>query len=222
MKVICPEHIKTIRIDRDWRAEVVVRQTLVFLHARGRLSLKDHCAVGQDTELANFVWTSNDAREVSRRQRRGTIVIGWEPRDPIVTCALYEHEYRWLAPGSHAASALCTEVGCELKTGIFRFEIVGPHEFEAAIAFERPRWRPVNTERKLVKYALKRLQTTDERLPIADGGRHVEWRVQNPPVGARFIVVVFRKYGVALLEDEIRKRSLVGRVRQLFGRLAST
>jgi hypothetical protein len=46
--------------------------------------------------------------------------------------------------------------------------------------------------------------------------------VQGPPVGARFIVAVFRKYGIALLEDELRKRSLVGRVRQLFGRLAST
>jgi hypothetical protein len=222
MKVICPEHVKTIRIDRDWRAEVMVRQTLVFLAAGGRGCLYDHCAVGPETELGDFVWTSDDGREVSRRRRGDTIVIGWEPRDPVVPYALYEHQYRWRTPGSHAAHALCTEVGCELKTGVFRFEIVGPHEFEAGIVFERPRWPIVNSQRKLVKYALKRLHATEERLPIADGGRRVEWKVLGPRVGTRFIVVVFRRYGIALLEDELRKRSLVGRARQLFGRLAST
>lgn len=223
MKLICPEHIKTIRFDPEWRAEVIVRQTLVFLNAGKRGCVHDYCGVTSDAEVDKFSWRSQDATEVGRRRRgRDTIVIDWQPRGPIVPFALYEHQYSWFPEGTLKTLTVCTELRCEMKTGLFQCEIIAPHEFEAAVVFERPRWRSLNSERKVIKYALKLLEGPSERPAIVDGGRRIEWKLLGPKVGARFILVVFRRHGVALTQDELQKSSLSGRARQLIGRLASS
>jgi hypothetical protein len=221
MKVICPVHVKTIRLDPEWRAEVVVRQTLVFLDARGRGLLHDACVVDPGTELEGFTWRSDDGKEIGRRRRgKDTIVIDWLPRDRVVPFVLYEHQYSWYPTGSQSTPALCIELHCDLKTGLFQCEIVAPHEFEAAVVLERPRWRFAKSERALIKSALKRLERPGERPAIVDGGRRIEWNLVGPKVGASFVLVLFRLHGIALWQDQIRKTSFFGRARQLVGRSA--
>lgn len=223
MKVICPQHIKTIRMDADWRAEVTVRQTLVFLDEAARGCLHDKCVIGPGADLDTFIWRSEDGIEIGRKMSgREAVVIDWRPRDPVVPYAMYEHEYSWRPTGSHASPALFTEVQCELKTGWFQFAIEAADEFETGVVFERPRWRALNTERKLVKYALKLLDMPGDRLLVADGSRRVEWRVSGPKPGTRFIVAAFRRHGVAMWQERLRSTSLAGRARQLIGRPLST
>jgi hypothetical protein len=98
--------------------------------------------------------------------------------------------------------------------------IVAPHEFEAAVVLERPRWWFAKSERSLIKSALKRLEGPGERPAIVDGGRRIEWKLLGPKVGAGFVLVVFRLHGIALSQDQIRKTSFFGRARQLVGRSA--
>jgi len=222
MNVICPEHVKTIRLDPEWRAEVTVRQTLVFLDARQRGSVRDVCEVDPGAEADSFTWRSDDATEVSRRMRgKDTIVVDWKPRASPVPFALYHHQYSWNPKGSLGSPALSTELCCGMRTGLFQCEIVAANEFEAAVVFERPRWPFLNTERKLIKYALKQMEASSERPTMGDGGRRIEWKVLGPKVGARFVMVVFRRHGLAVWQDQLQKTSLFGRARQFIGRLAS-
>jgi hypothetical protein len=218
MKVICPVHVKTIRLDLEWRAEVTVRQTLVFLDARRRGLLHDACIVDPGTELERFAWRSDDGKEIGRRRRgKDTIIIDWLPRDRVVPLVLYEHQYSWHPSGLQSTSALCIGLHCDLKTGLFQCEIVAPHEFEAAVVLERPRWWFSKSERSLIKSALKRLEGPGERPAIVDGGRRIEWKLLGPKVGAGFVLVVFRLHGIAMWQDQIRKTSFFGRARQLVG-----
>jgi hypothetical protein len=222
MKVICPEHVRTIRLDAEWRPEVSVQQTLVFLDVRGRWALHDACTVNAGVELDSFAWRSPDALVTGQRKRGDTIVIDWRPRERVVPFALYDHQYSWNPDGSYGEPAVCVDLRCDMKTGRFRCDIIGPDEFESAVVFEPPRWRSINTERRLIKHALKQMDVQDARPKIEDGGRRVTWEMMGPKVGARFMLVAFRRYGVALWQDRIEKESLSGRARQLFGRLAST
>ncbi len=225
MNVICPEYVKTIRIDAEWRAEVIVRQTLVFLEAPGRDPLQDTCAVGSGADLDTFIWRSDDATEIRRRlHKRNAVVVDWRPNGRVVPFALHEHQYSWRPIGSQSAPALCTELLCEMKTGLFQFEIAASEEFESVVVFERPRWRFLNNERTLIKYALKQLETPSAgvgQAAVADGGRRIAWKVLGPKVGARFIAVAFRRHGMAIWQDRLEKTSIGGRARQLIGRTAT-
>jgi len=223
MKVVCPEHVKTIAFDSEWRAEVTVRQTLVFLDHGVRGTLQDHCTVDPNVPLTDFYWKSEDATEVGRKRRgRDTIVIDWKPRERVVPYALHAHEYTWLPSGSHGSPALCTELRCEMKTGLFQCDIVAQQEFENAVVFERPSWWVLGSERKLIKHALKQLESSGDRPLIGDNGYRVEWKHLGPKVGARFVLVAFRRHAIAIWQEELRKSSIVGRARDLIGRVAST
>jgi hypothetical protein len=226
MNVICPEYVKTIRLDAEWRAEVIVKQTLVFLDRPGREHLQDTCAAGPGADLDTFIWRSDDASEIRRRlHKRNAVVVDWRPNGAVVPFALHGHQYSWRPIGSQAAPALCTELQCEMKTGLFQFEIAASEEFESAVVFERPRWwRFLNTERKLIKYALKQLEMPAAgvgQAAVADGGRRIAWKILGPKVGARFIAVAFRRHGMAIWQDRLQKTSFGGRARQLIGRPAT-
>ena len=215
--VICPEHIKSITFDSDWRAQISVKQTLVFLDKPETGDLYDTCAIAPGTAMEDFLRRSPDSAE-SRRRRRGRehIVVDWVPRSPVTPYALYDHQYTWSPSGSHAQPAFCSEFQCEMKTGTFVLEIVAPGAFETAVVFERPRWPRLTSERKLMKYALKQMETEDSRATTVDQGR-VEWKILAPRIGTRYICVAFQFNGVALWQDRLRKGSLVGRMRHLIG-----
>jgi hypothetical protein len=216
--VICPEHTKTICIDPEGRAQVTVQQKLVFLDVPDRGDLWDTCTLDTVTGYDSMRVQSPDSVETGRRRAgRLAAAIGWQPRAPIVRYGLYEHQYTWVLAGSYAEPAVCAEFQCESKTGLFVFEMLTPKGFDAALIFERPRWPPLNTERKLVKYALKRLEAGVDRTTIVDNGQRIEWKIQEPK-RARYICVAFHHHGILLWKDRLEKSSLGGRVRQLFGR----
>lgn len=215
--VICPEQIKTIAIDADWRAQISVRQTLVFLTPPDAGDLHDTCAIAPGTPLEDFRLSSPDASETGRHKRgRDHVVIDWSPRGRVVPYALYDHQYTWSPAGLHAQPAFCSEFRCEMRTGTFVLEILAPAPFEAAVVFERPRWPRLNTERRLMKYALKQLEGEVDRAATVEQGR-VEWKILEPRIGARYICVAFQFNGIALWQDRLKRESLVGRVRQLIG-----
>lgn len=222
--VICPEHIKTIRVDPGWRAQVTVQQTLVFLDEPEAGDLHDTCSVDAETTVDDFGLQSPDAIETGRRRiGRRDIVVSWQPRTRITPYALYDHQYSWLPAGSQAQPALCSEFLCELKTGSFALQVITPETFEAAVVFERPRWPLLKSERTLIKYALRQLQAEGAGQPatIVDGGKRVEWKILGPKRGVRYVCVAFHRNGIALWQDQLKKTSIFGRMRQLVG-LAST
>jgi hypothetical protein len=214
--VICPEHAKTIHVNATWRAEITVRRTLVCLDRPERGDLRDTYPVEPQMALSSFFQESPDAREIRRRRRgRGTIVIDWEPREKVIPNALYVHQTSWVPSGSYGQPALFTESQCDARTGILTVEISTPAAFEAAVAFRRPRWRRMHTERSLVKYALAQLQAGGQRPEITEDRRRVRWTLAGPKPGRRYVCVAFHDNGVGSWHERIKETSFVSRMRRL-------
>ena len=200
---------------------MTVQQKLVFLQVPERGDLYDICPLDEKTTFESLRVQSPDSQEIGRRRiGRTAVAIDWEPRARITPYAIYEHHYSWTYPSSADQLSSHLEFKCEGRTGIFYFEMSAPHSFDAAVVFERPRWTNLSSERRLVKYALKQLESGAERGTLMDNGQRVEWKITGPKIGAHFICVVFHHNGVLLWKDRLEKTSLLGGVRQLFARSA--
>jgi hypothetical protein len=218
---ICAEYMKSICIGPEGRAKVTVREKLVFLDIPEAGDLHDTCTVDRDTTFENFIRHSPDSAEGGRKRiGSAAFVIDWIPKSPITRYALYEHEYSWFPAASQLQPALYTEYMCDAKTGHFLCELITPQAFEAAVIFERPRWPLLNTERRVMRYALKQIEAGGGRPSICDNGQRIEWRIAEPKIGKRYMCVAFHQNGLLLWNDNLQKSSLGGRVRRLVGRLA--
>lgn len=218
---ICAEHNKSICIGTDGRAKVTVQEKLVFLTAPDPGDLRDVCAVDPETTFDNFIRHSPDSVEGGRRKvGSSAFVIDWMPKSAVTRYAVYEHEFSWFPAGSQLEPALHMEYVCEAKTGVFLCEVITPQAFEAAVVFERPRWPVLNSERRIVRYALKQIELDGGRPRICDNGQRLEWRIAEPVIGKRYMCVVFHQNGMLLWNDNLQKSSLAGRVRRLVGRFA--
>jgi hypothetical protein len=220
--VICPEHLRVIRVAEDGRTEVTVRRTLVFLDVPEDGDLRDAVPVDPETDIDSFIHPSPDAVEIGRRRRGHRTLISWRPRQDIVPYALYEHQNGWSSLVSHGQAAMYTEVRCDTRTGVLALQMTPPVVPEAAVVFKRPRWKPLASERSLVKYALRRLDSGSERALLADEGRRVEWKVVGPRVGDRYVCVVFNQFGVVDWERRLKETSIVGRLQRLMGTLPAS
>ena len=218
--VLCAEHVRSICIGTDGRAKIAVREKLVFLEPPEPGDLHDICAIDAETTFENFILQSADSAETGRtRQGRRAFVSDWEPRSRPTRFAIYDHEYSWYPVGSQLQPAVFSEFHCDARTGHYLCELITPQAFEAAVVFERPRWPRLNSERRLVKYALKLLEGGGERPSIHDNGQRIEWRLSEPRVGARYLCVAFHQNGMLLWNDQLRKTSIAGQMRRLVGRL---
>jgi hypothetical protein len=219
--LICAEHVKSICIGPDGKAKVTVQEKIVFLEVPEIGDLHDTCAVDQETTFENFIRQSPDSVEGPRR-RVGptTFVMDWMPKSPVTRFALYEHEFTWFPAGSQFQPALFTEYQCDKRTGHFLCELITPQMFEAAVVFERPRWPRLNTERQVMRYALKQIEAGGGRPSICDNGQRIEWRIAEPKIGTRYMCVAFHGNGMLLWNDNLQKNSFAGRMRRLVGRLA--
>ena len=74
-------------------------------------------------------------------------------------------------PQARSFSPRCSPVQCDKRTGHFLCELITPQMFEAAVVFERPRWPLLNTERRVMRYALKQIEAGGGRPSICDNGR---------------------------------------------------
>ena len=219
--LICAEHIKSICIGPEGRAKVTVQEKLVFLDLPEIGDLHDTCSVDQETTFDNFICHSPDSVEGGRRRVGSTaFVIDWMPKSAVTRYGMYEHEYSWFPAGTHLQPALFTEYLCHTRTGHFLCEWITPQAFEAAVVFERPRWPWLNTERRIMEYALKQIEAGGGRPRICDNGQRIEWRIAEPKIGTRYMCVAFHQNGMLLWSDNLQKHSLAGRVRRLVGRLA--
>lgn len=218
-QLICPEYAKTIRVDESWRAQVTIRRTLVFLDVPEPRDLCDVIPVDPETDLDSRIDESPDAEDIDfRRDGRGTRVY-WKPREFIIPYALYVHERSWSSPGANDQAALYTEFRCDIPTGIVALEMTAPVAVEAGIAFKRPSWRRLNTERSLVKYALTQLEQQVVPPAIGDKGQ-VTWKIAGPSVGDRYVCVVFTVGGVARWQLRLRETSLAGKAQRFIKSLA--
>ena len=219
--LICAEHIKSICIGPEGRAKVTVEEKLVFLEQPEIGDLHDACSVDQDTTFDNFIRQSPDSVETGRRRMgSNAFVIDWMPKSPVTRYGLYEHEYSWFPAGSQLQPAVFAEYRCDARTGHFLCELITPQAFEAAVVFERPRWPLLNSERRVVRYALKQIEAGAGRPAICDNGQRIEWRIAEPKVGTRYMCVAFHQNGLLLWNDTLQKNSFAGRMRRLVGRFA--
>jgi hypothetical protein len=212
--VICVEGSQTISIDEAWRAFITTRRKLVFIEPPSAGDLCDTCGLGLERPVSSLIYSSPDAVELGREERaRGSLTLYWWPRDPIALYTIYEHESGWKPVTTFDAPALCLEYTCDMRTGVFSFECLAPIPFEAAVIFKRPRWPQRLTERAAVEHALKRLAGGTESLRIPENGR-VTCEVRGATVGERYILVAFRKCGVADCERWLQETSMLGRAQR--------
>ena len=99
--------------------------------------------------------------------------------------------------------------------------MITPGAFDTAVFFERPRWPLLNTERRLVRYALAQLESGAQRAGIFDNDQRVEWKIVGPRKGARYLCVIFHRNGCVLWQDRLKKTSIAGRLRQMVGLVPS-
>jgi hypothetical protein len=217
--VVCPEQVRTIYIETDWRARITVKKTLVFLEPPGERDLWDTYSVGTGERLEHLMYDSPDAMQVAREDRKdGSVVIFWQPRTEVIPYALYMHQDTWVPPTLYKQAAIFAEYRSEGRTGVAVTEIITPLTFEAAVVFERPRWPRLTSERALVKYALDRLKENGERPSITPDGKRLEWRIARPRAGASYLCVAFHEQGVLEWEDRLKAATLAGRVTSLLSR----
>jgi hypothetical protein len=222
--VICAETSKRIAIEGDWRARVTTRQTLVFTEQPCPGDLRDSFAFDPGTPPETLFYDSPDAVEVGRRRRsRNSLQIAWLPKAPVTLYALYAHEDTWLRYDSHRQSAIAAHYRCDMKTGAFGIEFTTPGLFEAGVMFRSPRWRPLRSERALVKHALAMLNAPGAVVSRFDGpagARLASWQITGPRRGERFYFVVFHEHGVADWEQRLRKTSIAGRIQKRVAEVA--
>jgi len=211
--VVCPQHMKTIRVHERARIEVIDRRSLVFLDVPEPGDLRDVLPVTTEGEAVSYL--SPDAIELRRASTPKGTQVCWMAREPIVPYALYTHQYGWMSPGNRAEAVLYNEFRCEMRTGTVDLEIITPGRFEAAVAFKRPRWRRLTTERSLIKYALRQLESEGEPPAIAEDGGRLEWKLLGPKVGDRYVYVAFEENGVQLWRKRLESKSLAARMRRL-------
>jgi hypothetical protein len=217
--VICPEIRKTIYIEGDWRARVHTQRTLVFTAEPCPGDLRDTFPVQPGAAIEAMFYDSPDAYEVSRRVPNAhTLDITWMPKQPITRYALYRHDDTWTHPESHQRSAIAAHFDCREKVGAFTMEFITPGTFEAGVMFRRPRWRPLRTERALMKYALAQMRAADAVKPRFDeaaGGRRAIFDVPGPRIGDRFMFVLFHAHGIVDWERRLQESSIRGRLQKL-------
>ena len=210
--VICVHGTQSVTLDNEGRADIKFRKLLVFLEPPAPGDLHDVYTLGACDATSAVIYASQDAREISRSEReRGRQEVCWLPREPIVLNALYERQHGWRPSAAFADPAVCVEYDCNMKTGIFNIELESSGAFEAAVLFERPRWSVRFDERRMIRTALERLKIPGSEPQMTKDGTCVIGQVQAPRLGGRYLLVAFRRCGIADCEEWLVRTSLLYR-----------
>ena len=106
-QVVCPEELKTITIDLQWRATITLRRKMVFLAQPGEGDLRDIVPVDPVAGTDSVLLDSPDSVDIGHRPFGAHSCIYWMPRDPIVEYAVYTHERSWNTPADSSAVPIC-------------------------------------------------------------------------------------------------------------------
>ena len=213
--VVCPEETRTIAIDPQWRATTTIRRVMVFLNQPHDGDLVDIVPFDPGAGSATRLLESTDSTDIGRRAMGKNTRIYWTPREPIVKYAIYTHERSWIAPADDVRDVLCTELICRHKVASMAIEILAPATYQTAVAFKRPRWHSLATERQQMKYALAQIEVSRQRPLIRDAGTRVAWKVSAPRIGERFVCIALTADGLAAWQQELNDSSIAGRLRRL-------
>ena len=213
--VVCPEEVKTISIDPQWRATTTVRRQMVFLERPVEGDLRDIVPVASGAGGDSRILASPDGTDIGRRPLGTGTCVYWKPREPIIEYAVYTHERSWSTPAHDVKEVLCTELVCRSKVATLGIEIVAPASYETAVAFKLPRWHRLATERRLMTYALAQIDSSQSRPIISDARMRVSWKVSRPRIGERFVCIAFTASGLAAWQQVLEKTSIRGRLRRL-------
>ena len=180
--------------------------------------LHDACTV-DDESVENFIRHSPDSVEgatfgssdpgpsSSTGCRRG--------RSPDTPCT--NMNSAGFPPGRSCSRRCSRGTVCEKRTGHFLCELITPQVFEAAVVFERPRWPRLNTERRVMRYALKKIEAGAGRPASATTASESNGESpsrKSAPVTCAF---AFHQNGLLLWNDNLQKNPLAGWVRRLGG-----
>ena len=180
------------------------------------MTCTDTYTLGIGRPSGSVFYSSPDAVELGREERvQGRLMLYWWPKDPAPLYTLYEHEHAWRSTRTFDAPALCVEHTCDMRTGVFSFECLGPAPFDAAVVFKRPRWPRRLSERATIQLALGQLRDGQALTRLLDDGRRVACEIREANVGDRYVVVAFRQCGVADCERWLQESSLLGRAQRM-------
>jgi hypothetical protein len=210
--VICVQGTQSVSIDSQGRADIKFTRLLVFLEKPRAGDLRDVYALGEAESANATIYASPDAVEVSREQRAGgRQEIVWLPREPVTLHALYEHQNGWRPSGTFDDPAVCIEYDCTMPTGIFTIELASATQFDAAVLFKLPKWALRLTGRRIIGGALQQLKKPDPTTQMTSDGARVVGEVHAPRPGDRYVLVAFRKCGVADCEEWLTQTSIFRR-----------
>jgi hypothetical protein len=213
-RVVCPEELKTIAIDLQWRATVTLRRQMVFLEQPVEGDLRDVVPVlprDGDSRLLD----SPDSIDIARRSLAAHTRIYWMPREPITEYAVYTHERSWVMPAQDVKDVLCTELACGHRLATMAIEIIAPVAYETAVAFRLRWWHRLANERQLMKHALAQIEVSRTRPVIDETRTKVTWQIRRPRVGERFVCIALTSAGLTAWRQELEDTSLGGRLRRL-------
>jgi hypothetical protein len=209
---ICVQGTQWVSIDATGHAEIKFRKLLVFLQQPEAGDLRDVYALGSGNSTSTIIYTSPDEVEIFREEPApGRLEIAWMPRLPVMPNTLYEHHHGWRPSATFADPAICVEYDCNMPTGTFTIEVASATQFDAAVLFKRPRWPARLTGRHIVSAALQQLKMPGPMPQISSDGATVIGEVNAPCVGDRYLLVAFRRCGVADCEEWLMRSSLLGR-----------
>ncbi len=131
-----------------------------------------------ETTLGAFIRQSPDAIDTAQRLRgKDTVVIDWKPKGDVVPYAFVRSPVQLVSTRLAFAAGAVRRVPVRKANGHFVLEMVTPQDFEAAVSFPRPGWLHMRSQRTLIKYALKKLETGAE--PPDHRRRRSAGRVEN-------------------------------------------
>jgi hypothetical protein len=212
---ICVHGTQSVSLDSQGHAEIRFRKVLVFLESPEAGDLRDAYTVGNGKALSATIFESPDAVEVFREEPApGRLEIAWLPGEPVILNALYEHQHGWQPSETFNDPAVCIEYDCNLPTGIFMIELASATPFDAAVLFKRPRWPRRLTGRHIITAALQQLKMPGPAPQVSPDGATVVGEIHAPRVGDRYLLVAFRRCGVADCEEWLRRSSVVRRWQQ--------
>jgi hypothetical protein len=212
---ICVQGTQSVSLDSQGHADIKFRKVLVFLETPEAGDLRDAYPIGNGEAISATIFPSPDAVEVFREERpRGRLEVAWLPREPVILNALYEHQHGWRPSKTFDDPAVCVECDCNMPTGVFTIELAAATHFEAAVLFKHPRWPRRLTGRHIVSAALQQLKLPGPAPQISPDGAMVVGEVHAPRVGDRYLLVAFRRCGVADCEEWLKRSSIVRRWQQ--------
>lgn len=215
--VVCSKSSHLIEVQQEGTANWKVSRTLIFLRMPGGKDLRDLLEMDKSFPLKDAYYLSPDSEELGRqRVREQRIAIFWAPKKRIYPFEPFEHTYEWVAMTSHTDLGNYKTTMIDLNTGYHESVVKTPYPIEYVMAFKKPRWKKLKTERDIYDYAF-RCKNRACPQPQIINSHSFRWEIHIPQLGAKYFCVFFREGGVDYWQRRIQETRKFSRVLALLG-----